>query len=71
MKVLVFSDKSKAEIIDENGKYYITKKSKFRKNNPDILAVIEKADGTDDAAAEKLAKEKAKAKKSASKKEGE
>lgn len=71
MKVLVFSDKSKAEIIDENGKYYITKKSKFRKSNPDILAVIEKADGTDDAAAEKLAKEKAKAKKSVSKKEGE
>lgn len=39
MKVLVFSDNSEAAVVKERGKYFITEDSKFRKNNPYIIAV--------------------------------
>ena len=59
MKTIIFSDNTKAKVIDESGKYYITKKAQFRKNNPYIAEVIEEADAPE---------EKPKAKKSAQKK---
>lgn len=44
MKTLIFSDNSKAKVIEENGKHYITKNAQFRKSNPDIVKVIEEPD---------------------------
>ena len=67
MKTLIFSDKTKQKVIEETGKFYITKKSQFRKSNPDIVEVIEEED------APGKESEKPKTKKSAPKKaeEGE
>ena len=39
MKILIFSNGSKTNVVSEDGKYYYTKKSKFRKLNPDIADV--------------------------------
>lgn len=39
IKTLVFKNGTEHELLNEEGKYYITKNAKFRKNNPTIVSI--------------------------------
>lgn len=39
IKTLVFKNGTEHELLNEEGKYYITKNAKFRKNNPTIISI--------------------------------